>query len=1243
MGSSSVAYSGASANIIARLLDFSALRTALVAAGFDGDLSITARGAVDMRVAASESLRANSISLTTDGGAIDIAGSLISAPAQGGNIVLAADRGVRVSGTLDAHGNGVDTRGGNIDIMSRDSVRIVASARLDVSGGTLTDTALPPGGTVLVRLPRSAALTTLDADASNDALVFAGQVAGARYVTIEGYSIYLPLQGVIGASNTVGFAGNPWFSEARDFRANAPSILAALGLSSQPLFRVLPGIELISAGNLTLAQDWNLFDWRFNGLPGILTLRARGDIRINGSLSDGFSATTGSRAFTLPFGGGESWAYRIVAGSNLTSSNALATTEWRASLPQPGSVFVAAGTSGDEGGIGAPIAIRTGTGRIDIAAAGDLVLGNQASVIYSAGRIAPGVRIPDDSSIGGLDNLFYPYDGGNIGVRLARDLLGAPTTQLFTEWLLRSGGPDSTAPSATAWTVSLGRFEQGIATLGGGNVRIAAGRDISNLSASTPSIGRQVASVDPARSVVEQTAGGNLTVAAGRDVLGGRFYADRGVGRLDAGGSVTTNPLSAGVPFGPILGIGDANFGVQARRGATIATAVNPLLLPVSTQFAQFENTFFTNYSSRSALSVASAAGDVSFVSDTSFSSRLYELLPFYPQIASGDLPMRVLPPNVQAAALSGSLRVGGSFSMWPAARGDLKLLARNNLDIQTAGLTSLDIVMSEATLDSTLPTPRQPTSTLDLLSLVLTTGLTGESRFNGATPLHAGDPVPAYLVANTGSITMQTAAGGGNGFIYLPKRARVVAGNDIINLGLRLQHNDAGDVSLIRAGRDFTYPIRRDLIGRIVRSAQQVVVDGPGALQIEAGRNIDLQASRGITTQGNLANRALPAGGADVSLYAGTQASTVGLDSFITRYVVQGSLYDAAFIAYVESVAGTRGFTKSQALARFIAFDQPTRRRFAEAVLFAELRAGGRSAAQPGPNFNDFTRAFAALETYFPGSNPDPAAGQANPYSGNIRLFFSRVYTLAGGNINLLAPGGEVNVGLASPPVSFGLRKEPSELGLVVQSTGSIQALAYRDFQVNESRAFAADGGNILVWSTRGDIDAGRGAKTAISAPAPVITFDSSGQPQITFPAALTGSGIQTLATTRGRLPGDVDLFAPRGVVNASDAGIVAGNLTIAATAVLGANNIQVSGTSVGVPVDTGGLGVSLAGASGAAGSAAASAAAAVSDGNKRTTPSKSPLADAALGWLDVFVEGYGEDVCKPNDLECLRRQRRQ
>ena len=139
-------------------------------------------------------------------------------------------------------------------------------------------------------------------------------------------------------------------------------------------------------------------------------------------------------------------------------------------------------------------------------------------------------------------------------------------------------------------------------------------------------------------------------------------------------------------------------------------------------------------------------------------------------------------------------------------------------------------------------------------------------------------------------------------------------------------------------------------------------------------------------------------------------------------------------------------------------------------------------------------------------------------------------------------------------------------------------------------------------------------------------------------FPAALTGSGIQTIASTVGTLPGDVDLYAPHGVVNTNDAGIVAGNLTIAATAVLG-SNFTFSGTAVGVPVVPTGLGASLAAAASSGTAASSLGTNSVESGDR--AGSRAPMADTALNWLEVFVVGLGDDVCRPDDLECLRRQR--
>ncbi len=65
------------------------------------------------------------------------------------------------------------------------------------------------------------------------------------------------------------------------------------------------------------------------------------------------------------------------------------------------------------------------------------------------------------------------------------------------------------------------------------------------------------------------------------------------------------------------------------------------------------------------------------------------------------------------------------------------------------------------------------------------------------------------------------------------------------------------------------------------------------------------------------------------------------------------------------------------------------------------------------------------------------------------------------------------------------------------------------------------------------------------------------------------TGAGIATLNPIPEVLPGDIDLIAPQGTIDAGEAGIrVSGNVNIAALQVVNAANIQVQGKASGVPV---------------------------------------------------------------------------
>jgi hypothetical protein len=249
--------------------------------------------------------------------------------------------------------------------------------------------------------------------------------------------------------------------------------------------------------------------------------------------------------------------------------------------------------------------------------------------------------------------------------------------------------------------------------------------------------------------------------------------------------------------------------------------------------------------------------------------------------------------------------------------------------------------------------------------------------------------------------------------------------------------------------------------------------------------------------------------------------------------------------------------------------------------------------------------------------------------YDGDMRSFLSRIATLDGGDINLAVPGGLVNAGVAS---SGSLTKRPDELGIVVQRDGDINAFVKEDFLVNASRVFALDGGDILIWSSEADIDAGRGAKSALAIPPPITTFDAQGNVVIEFPPAISGSGIRTAVSTAGRTPGDVFLFAPSGVVNAGDAGIEsAGNITVAAVQVIGADNISVGGTSVGVPtVSTTSLAAGLTGvgdvASAATKSVTESATATDSEGAEKAAREAAESLAAALSFISVEFLGYGE-----------------
>lgn len=1224
--------SGRAAIDVARLDDFSALNGALNAGGFLAQRELRQRTG-DVTVTTSDTLTAQSVKVTADTGSIIVNGVIDARGAEGGDVVLSAAQDVSVNGTVLAAASSSEGDGGTLQLLSDNgSIHIISSARVDLSAGADDDT---DGGELKLRLQRAVLEQTFnDTDSSNDALVLTGTLTGIEKTSVEAYERYTDEDGVITAAETIADISNLYYQEASEFIGNqAATIKAALGRTNDSSFSVLAGIEIQSTGDLTLDSNWNLYDWRFGDAPGVLTLRAAGSLIFDSSLSDGFAAVTGtatSAAYMLPEEVRNSWSYRLIAGADQGSADLLAVGN-----NEEADVTITAGTVlSSTTNPSTYHMVRTGNGSIEVAAAGDFILGNQASVLYTAGvNSNSGYKVVGALSSSNTNaGRAYPVDGGDISIDVKGDIQGAQTNQLYTDWLWRVGKSKSTAPNglATAWTINYARFMQNVGALGGGDVSIRAGGSISDLSVSIPSIGQQVGGTRASDSVVKVIGGGDLAVSAGGDILGGNYMVGLGQGELQAGGSVAQ---SVNTGLYPILGLGDGSWQVHALDDLGIEAVLNPTLVPQAQSQGSITTqlTVFSTYADSSSVELQSVAGDALLSNDIESVKNFATSIDWGRTWDKGEALM-IYAPNLDVSAMSGDVILSGSTTLYPAAGAVLTVYADQNIR-RDVSVNDVKVVVPDVD-PNYLPTVADPAEPLNTLFDAYQQALGGSGpNAHANTPVHAADAAEVHMVAREGDIDFRLVEGTGDpSMLSFSMPARIVAGGDIIDLPLTVQHDDAGDITSVVAGGDIYYTVARGDSGIILSSGREIAVDGPGNLLILADGNIDLQTSLGISSRGDLVNTNLSDTGASINVLAGLNGQRADYTAFTEKYLVESDSYAAQLDNYVAQLTGVEPASHAAALATFSDFSAAQKAPLIFKVLLAELRGSAETAASAeADKHNDYSQGFAAMNTLFP---------DEGKYAGDIALYFSRIYTQDGGDITLLTPGGGVNAGLASPPSAFGITKDADELGIVTQRVGDIGIVMDQDLLVNESRVFAVDDSDIVVWSSNGDIDAGRGAKTAISAPAAVISYDLDGHATVIYSAALAGSGIQARASTADHEEGDVVLAAPRGVVNASDAGIVAGNLTIAATAVLGADNITVTGVSVGVPVDAGGVGASLAGVAAAVSGATTSATTAMSPDDARAQQQNAPIAAAALSWLEVFVVGLGEDTCKQDDMECLKRQ---
>jgi len=723
---------------------------------------------------------------------------------------------------------------------------------------------------------------------------------------------------------------------------------------------------------------------------------------------------------------------------------------------------------------------------------------------------------------------------------------------------------------------------------------------------------------------------------------------------------------------------GRSSFGVRARGDVLLGPVANAFLLPQGLNNKFWYKTYFQTYSETASVTVASLGGSVthrlaatppgggvepilalflrtqnlySGVASSGSASNFQPWIRLAETDVSGfSTAFTVAPPTLRTTAFAGDIGIVGDLNLFPAPQGTIELVASKSIQglqisgralnaqrvpvtVWTSGFVNLSDAAPSSFPGVTSPIAYQSLSTVGRnllasrssrenalagfnLAFAETGSFTGEAAtierkraLHDPSILHRDDPNPARFYSGTDDISGLT--------IYTAKPTQILAGRDLTDVALYIQNVSPTSLSIVSAGRDVipnneNAPTRSlannlalgnvfegSVFGTIGGTATNALpgdiqVSGPGFLQVFAGRNIDLGTAAnltdgrgvGITTIGNNRNPFLPFEGAGLVVMAGVTGAS---DSGPALGLAGSSLRLDSFLEGV-TAAGTLQLRLVDALDAF----------------FEELKASGQAGAEDETAFD---LGYAAIEEVFgSGSN----RGQVFTRSRDIR-------TISGGDIRIAVPGG----GITMASDIFGNPLTPP--GIVTEFGGSISTFTDGSVNIGRARIFTLRGGDITMWSSTGDIAAGTSPRSVVTAPPTRVLIDStSANVQTDLGGIATGGGIGTLKLSPDDEESDVTLVAPRGAVDAGDAGIRAtGNITIAAVTILNADNISAGGSTSGVPTAPTVAAPNISGLT--SGNTATSAASAAADQVARQAVNRGPEEDLLPSIISVEVLGYG------------------
>ncbi len=1268
------------------------------------------------------SLAANTPTTLAAGSSVTLAAAgtvSFAAGGTGGPIALQLTPGTSFTTAASNTVGTVNTPGASV------TLNTPGTSKINLTAGTSVVFTVGTPGTRRITSTVAGTITT----ASGAVIALAANTATA---IAAGSTVTLNSAGSLAYANTGAGTGTPSVT----LLAGSFTTGGAVGIAS-------------ASGNLTLGtttstntSDWDLSTYRFGpqAAPGVLTLRAAGNLVFYNALSDGFTSSAYTAGLLtqnalLPVNA-QSYSYRLVAGADLgaadfgqvLSASLLGSSAGSLQLGKNNGSNVSA-TSGANASTSQALTnrfqvIRTGSGDIAIHTGRSVQLLNAFATIYTAGtQVADAtiggsfdVPVIDPTSATGVlgaNQQVVPYPaqysmaGGNVSIfaqenieHLTRNssgqLIADSQREMPTNWLYRRGYVDATTGefgtaayggdvTSTTWWIDFSNFFQGVGALGGGDVTMVAGKNISNVDAVVPTNARMTKDA----STLVELGGGDLLVRAGNNIDAGVYYVERGQGTLSAGKDIVTNytrspsltnvsvanALDSTTWLPTTLFLGKGGFDVSAQGNVLLGPVVNPFLLPGSINNGFRYKTYFSTYAADSYVNVSSLGGLVTLREATTLPNGAANpvltpiLQAWYSKMLAGfntvgnasiNQPwlrldessvapfgsfFSLMAPTLRATAFSGDINLVGNITLSPAANGTADLLAAGAINglqptgvvtpngVKTVSWAASRINVSDAN-PAAIPSTANPLGYQGLATTVsqasqtsltfllaydrlfaesgATVGVVSQTKqaLHDSSLLHLADLDPVRLYASGGNISGLT--------LFSPKIAQIFAGKDISDIALYIQNVKESDVSIVASGRDIVAynansPLRvqATALGNTTNVnngnlAGDIQISGPGTLEVLAGRNLDLGTGpnnangtgSGIVSVGNARNSSLSSTGANLIVAAGIGPS-FGLEDSSLDFEAFSSLYGAAGNSYLAELgAGTSldSLTPEESDA------------LALRIFFLALRDAGR--AHSLGTATDYEAGDAAIAALF---------GKGS-YKGDILARSRDIRTKNGGDISILAPGGKVTLATAAD----GTRLAPP--GIITESGGNISIFAKSDVEIGSGRIFTLRGGSEIIWSSEGDIAAGSSAKTVKSAaPTRVLIDPQSANVETDLAGLATGGGIGVLATVAGVPPGDVDLIAPLGTVDAGDAGIRAtGKVNIAATTVLNADNISAGQGTTGVPTVAPPAAPNIQGLTAASNTAGAASNAA--NDVARQSRNQNPDEEAP-SVITVEVLGYGGD----------------